>query len=154
MSHPILGQIALAYCPVIDRARTVTATRLTVFPLRPDAQLDAGQLLAALAETWPSGGPQLWIKVAHEQLLRSVIETQPSSHISLEVPAFMASQPQYTDMLCTLHANGNNLLLVGKPLAELPKPLLPAFSHAIIDLSEDDRLDQRSEEHTSELQSH
>ena len=30
---PILGQVALSYCPIIDRHRNVMATRLTVFPL-------------------------------------------------------------------------------------------------------------------------
>ena len=37
----ILGQVALGYSPFIDRNRTVTATRLTVFPLRPDAAPNA-----------------------------------------------------------------------------------------------------------------
>jgi EAL and modified HD-GYP domain-containing signal transduction protein len=144
MTHPILGQIALAYCPVIDRARTVTATRLTVFPLRPDAQLDAHQLLEALAEAWPAGGAPLWVKVAQEALLQSVMEAQPSSHIALEIPAFMALRPQHAEILSTLHANGNALLLNGKPLSELPKALLPAFTQAIIDFDDDHRLDETS----------
>jgi EAL and modified HD-GYP domain-containing signal transduction protein len=144
MTHPILGQIALAYCPVIDRARTVTATRLTVFPLRPDAQLDAPQLLDALAEAWPSGGAPLWVKVAQEALLQSVMDAQPSSHIALEIPAFMALRPQHAEILSTLHANGNALLLNGKPLSELPKALLPAFTQAIIDFDDDHRLDETS----------
>ena len=33
----ILGQVALGYSPFIDRNRAVSATRLTVFPLRTDA---------------------------------------------------------------------------------------------------------------------
>ncbi|MEY4767126.1 MAG: hypothetical protein RI907_3799 [Pseudomonadota bacterium] len=144
MSHPILSQIALAYCPVIDRNRTVTATRLTVFPQHADASLDANQLLQALADTWPVGGPQLWMKVAQESLLVAVMQSQPSSHIAIEVPAFMAMQPQYGDVLSTLHANGNPLLLNGRPLSDLPKALLPAFGHAIIDLSDDHRLDESS----------
>ena len=41
MNHPILGQTALAYSPVIDRNRTVIATRLTVMPLTQDAAPDA-----------------------------------------------------------------------------------------------------------------
>ena len=40
MNHPILGQTALAYSPVIDRNRTVIATRLTVMPLTQDAAPD------------------------------------------------------------------------------------------------------------------
>ncbi len=144
MSHPILGQIALAYCPVIDRARTVTATRVTVFPLKPDATLNARELLDALAEVWPAGGPQLWIKVAQEHLLTALMQAQPSNHIALEVPAFMAVQPQHAEALGLLHANGSTLLLNGKPLSELPKAVLPAFSNAIIDIGDDDRVDETS----------
>jgi len=144
MTHPILSQIALAYCPVIDRARTVTATRVTVFPLNPELQLDGQQLLAALAEAWPVGGGPLWMRVAQERLLASVMEAQPNSHIALEVPAFMAMQPRYAEGLSTLHANGNTLLLTGKPLSELPRALLPAFSQAIIDFADDHRVDESS----------
>ena len=50
MDHAILGQTALAYSPVIDRNRSVAATRLTVWPLQQSAQLDASLLLQALAE--------------------------------------------------------------------------------------------------------
>ena len=46
MDHPILGQIALSYSPVIDRNRAVTATRLTVWPINPSQRLDAAALLA------------------------------------------------------------------------------------------------------------
>jgi EAL and modified HD-GYP domain-containing signal transduction protein len=144
MSHPILGQIALAYCPVIDRARTVVATRVTVFPLRPDANLDAHQLLDALAEVWPAGGPNLWIKVAQEDLLQAVMQAQPSAHVALEIPAFMAMQAQHSELLTTLHANGSKLMLNGKPLSELPKAVLPAFDNAIIDIDDDDRLNETS----------
>ena len=56
----ILGQVALGYSPFIDRNRTVAATRLTVFPLRPDATLDVAQLLHAVGDVWPaSGGSRL-----------------------------------------------------------------------------------------------
>ena len=44
----ILGQVALGYSAFIDRNRAVTATRLTVFPLRSDVILDAAQLLQAV----------------------------------------------------------------------------------------------------------
>lgn len=52
--HPILAQVALGYSPLIDRRRAVIATRLTVFPERPDAAPDAAALLAALDEVWPA----------------------------------------------------------------------------------------------------
>ena len=53
MSDAILGQVALGYSPFIDRNRAVTATRLTVFPLNPEATLDAVQLLQAVGSVWP-----------------------------------------------------------------------------------------------------
>ena len=52
----ILNHVALAYAPYIERSRAVGATRLTVFPLDPDAAPDAAGLLAALGAVWPEGG--------------------------------------------------------------------------------------------------
>jgi c-di-GMP phosphodiesterase len=57
MDHPVLGQLALGYSPMIDRQRAVIATRITVFPVRPDVTPDAAALLAALQEVWPSPAP-------------------------------------------------------------------------------------------------
>ncbi len=59
--HPVLGQVALGYSPMIDRQRAVVATRLTVFPEPPDATPDAQALLLALDEVWPpaEGGSEL-----------------------------------------------------------------------------------------------
>ncbi len=142
MDHPILGQTALAYCPVIDRNRAVIATRLTVFPLNPSAPLDPHALLDALAQAWPAGGQQLWLNVASEALLRDLIQAQPSTHVVVEVPAFMAANAENVDPICTLHANGNTLLLKGRPLQELAREVLPCFKYAIVDFEDDRRIDQ------------
>ncbi|KGM39527.1 histidine kinase [Aquabacterium sp. NJ1] len=142
MDHPILNQTALAYCPVIDRNRNVIATRLTVFPLNPSAKLDPRALLDALAEAWPSGGGQLWLNVASEGLLHDLIVAQPGTHVVVEVPAFMASAPENTEPMCTLHANGSTMLLKGRPLQELPREVLDCFKYAIVDFEEDRRIDQ------------
>lgn len=141
MDHAILGQIALSYSPVIDRNRAVTATRLTVWPTNPGQRLDAASLLAALGEVWPVGGPGLWLNVANEGLLQDLMAAQPGTHIFIEVPAFMASDPAHVDALCTLHANGNTLLLKGRPLGQLPKEVLPCFKQSIIDFEDDRRND-------------
>ncbi len=53
-AHPVLAHVALGYSPMIDRQRAVVATRLTIFPERPDAAPDAQALLAALLEVWPA----------------------------------------------------------------------------------------------------
>jgi EAL and modified HD-GYP domain-containing signal transduction protein len=142
--HPILGQIALAYCPVIDRNRSVTATRLTVFPLNQGAGLNSASLLDAVAEAWPVGGPQIWLNVLSESLLHDLISAQPATHILIEIPSFMACEPECIEPICTLHANGNLLLLKGRPLRELPREVLPCFKYSIIDYDDDRRVDPRT----------
>lgn len=141
MDHSILGQLALAYSPVIDRNRNVTATRLSVFPLSQNANLQPNELLAAISETWPSDGGQLWMNIVSENLLRDMLVAQPGTHILIEVPAFMACDPTYIDPLCTLQANGSTMLLKGRPLHELPREVLNAFKYAIIDFDDDRRYD-------------
>jgi EAL and modified HD-GYP domain-containing signal transduction protein len=140
--HPILGHIALAYSPVIDRNRAVIATRLTVFPQQQGSRLDAGALLTALAEVWPVGGGEVWLNVLSESLLHDLMHAQPASHISIEIPAFMATEPENLEAICQLHANGNALLLKGRPFKELPREVLPCFKLSIIDLADDRRVDQ------------
>ena len=141
MDHAILGQIALSYSPVNDRNRSVTATRLTVWPLQQGARLDAAPLLRAIGEAWPVGGPPLWLNITNEALLQDLMAAQPGTHILLEVPAFMASDPANTDAICTLHANGSTLLLKGRPLQTLPREVLPCFKQSIVDYEDDRRHD-------------
>ena len=55
----ILGQVAFGYSPFIDRNRAVSATRLTVFPLKTDSSPDAAQLLHAVGGVWPADGARV-----------------------------------------------------------------------------------------------
>jgi c-di-GMP phosphodiesterase len=161
--HPILAHVVMGYSPMIDRHRTVFATRVTLFPERPDVEVDAPALLAALAEVWPdeavkltlslraldpaSGtsestaatGPRASLNLAGEALLQGVMAAAPGPQLMIEVPAFMAADPANRTVLRELHAAGRTLLIKGRPLAELPRELLPCFSHSIIDLSEERR---------------
>lgn len=137
---PILGQVALGYSPMIDRERAVMATRLTVFPLRPDAQLDVSFLLQAVGDVWPAGGGRVSLNVLSESLLQDLLRAAPTPNLMVEIPSFMAVDPMLTDAIRTLHANGNTLLLKGRPLSELPREVLPAFTYSIIDVEEDRRL--------------
>jgi EAL and modified HD-GYP domain-containing signal transduction protein len=140
--HPILGQVALGYSPMIDRDRAVIATRLTVFPNRPDATLDAGALLAAVNEVWPEGGGKVSLNVLSESLLADLLRTAPSTNLMIEVPAFLAVEPANAEALQTLKAHGNTLLIKGRPLRELPREVLPCFRWSIVDLSEDRRVNE------------
>jgi len=142
LSDAILGQVALGYSPFIDRNRSVTATRLTVFPLRPDAVLDAGQLLEAVASVWPAEGARVSLNVASESLLQDLLRAEPSTNLMIEVPAFMACEPGNIEALLALHQHGNAMLLKGRPLKELPREVLPCFKYSIIELSDDRRANE------------
>ncbi len=137
----ILGQVALGYSPFIDSNRSVSATRLTVFPLKPDAPLDAAQLLEAIGGVWPASGGKVSLSIASESLLHDLISAQPTTNIMVEVPAFMACDAGNSAAIVALAANGNELLLKGRPLSELPREVLPCFKYSIIDLADERRLD-------------
>ena len=164
IDHPVLGQVALGYSPMIDRQRAVVATRLTVFPQHPDAAPDARALLQALAEVWPAEDagaalnltmrpldpaavarratprpPPVVLNLAGEPLLRAVMEAGPGPQIMIEVPAFMAGDPAHQGALRALHAEGTMLVIKGRPRVPLAPELLALFSHSIVDVAEDRR---------------
>ena len=145
MSDPsILGQIALGYSPFIDRNRTVTATRLTVMPLRPDAVLDVAQLLHEVGNVWPASGGRVSLNVVSESLLQDLLGAQPSANLMVEIPSFMATDPANAPSIIALHANGSTLLLKGRPLHELPREVLPCFKYSIIDLADERRVGENT----------
>ena len=135
----ILGHVALGYSPFIDRQRAVTATRLTVFPLHAEVRLDAAQLLHAVGEVWPAGGGRVSLNIASESLLQDLLHSAPSSNLMIEVPAFMAGDPANVDALCALHKAGTTMLIKGRPLAPLPREVLPCFKYSIIDIHDERR---------------
>lgn len=137
--HPVLGQVALGYSPMIDRHKAITALRLTVFPVRPDAQPDAQALLAALGEAWPDPAHRVSLNIVGEDLLAALLRTDLPLNLMLEVPAFMASDLACTDALAALHTRGNTLLIKGRPLQPLPREVLPCFAYSIIDLADERR---------------
>ncbi|MCE9660895.1 MAG: HDOD domain-containing protein [Burkholderiales bacterium] len=140
MDVAILGQVALGYSPFIDRNRAVAATRLSVYPLRPDASLDVAQLLHAVGDVWPASGGKVSLNVVSESLLHDLLRASPSANLMVEVPNFMASDPANVESLVRLHAAGNTLLLKGRPNAELPREVLPCFKYSIIDLADERRI--------------
>ena len=138
----ILGQVAMCYSAFIDRNRAVSATRLTVFPMRPDAPPDVHQLLATLTEVWPPDGGRVSLNIASEALLSDLLRLPSNANLMIEVPSFMAADAAHRDALQALHAAGNVLLLKGRPAAELPREVLPCFTYSIIDLAEDRRVNE------------
>ena len=135
----ILSQVAFGYSPLIDRQRSVMATRLTVFPMRQDATINAGALLEALAQVWPAGGASVSLNVASETLLVDLMAARPASNVMIEVPAFMAGDAANAEALGQLYAAGNKLLIKGRPVNALPREVLPFFKYSIIELADDRR---------------
>jgi c-di-GMP phosphodiesterase len=134
--HPILAQLVLGYCPMLDRQRGVVATRLTVFPQRPELAPDAPATLAALAEAWPEGSGTLLLNLAGEGLLRDSLALEPPANFGFELPAFMAADAQHAAVLAALHARGTALYLKGRPTAALPPAVLGCFRQSIIELAD------------------
>ena len=137
--YPVLGQVALGYSPMIDRHKAVTALRLTIFPIRPEVQPDVVELLAALAEAWPDPAHRVSLNIVGEGLLDAMLRTDPPLNLMIEVPSFMASDLACSDALAALHTRGNTLLIKGRPLAPLPREVLPCFAYSIIDLADERR---------------
>jgi EAL and modified HD-GYP domain-containing signal transduction protein len=138
----ILGQVALGYSPFIDKSRAVTATRLTVFPLRPEATPDVAQLLHAVGSVWPADGGRVSLNVLNEGLLVELMKASPSPNLMIEVPSFMASDPANIESLQSLHKAGTTLLIKGRPVKEVPREVLHCFSYSIVDLAEDRRINE------------
>lgn len=138
--HLILSQIDLAYSPVIDRQRAVVATRLTIYPEHPSHTLSAHKLLEALHDLWPQSSQHpIWLNIADEHLLLDLLQTSPASHMGIEVPAFIACDPEHHTAIGMLHAQGNTLLLNDRPNIDLPPEVLSCFTHAVVDLDEERR---------------
>jgi len=138
----ILGQVALGYSPFIDKSRAVSATRLTVFPLRPESPPNVAELLAAVGNVWPADGGRASLNVLNEGLLGDLMKAEPSHNLMVEVPSFMASDPANVEALQALHKAGNTLLIKGRPVKEVPREVLHCFTYSIVDLSEDRRLNE------------
>ena len=138
----ILGQVALGYSPFIDKSRAVSATRLTVFPLRPETPPDVVQLLDAVGSVWPASGGRVSMNVLNEGLLTELLKAQPAANLMIEVPSFMASDPANIEALQALHKAGNTLLIKGRPVREVPREVLHCFAYSIVDLAEDRRINE------------
>jgi len=131
--HSILGSLALGYTPMVDKQRLIEASRLTVFPLRPDAKLDAAELLAAVQDVWPAGGAPVVLNILNEGLLKDLLASPLPKNISLELPSFMAGDASLADCLAARAAEGLGLILKGRPHGAMP----PGFKQVVLDLDEE-----------------
>ena len=139
-SSRVLAKVVLGFSPVIDRYEGVIATRLTVVPLRVGVTPDVDALLQAIGEVWPEQGGPVVLNVSSELMLAELLRARPNRNVMVEIPWFVAAEPDNTGVLCELAARGNLLLLKGRPARELPREVLPCFKWALIDYADDRRL--------------
>lgn len=139
-SSRVLGMVVLGYSPVIDRYEGVIATRLTVVPLRIGVTPDADALLRTIGEVWPEQGGLVVLNVSSELLLAELMRARPNRNVMVEIPWFVAAEPANTSVLRELASRGNQLLLKGRPVRELPREVLQCFKWSLIDYADDRRL--------------
>ena len=149
--HPLWARLVLGYSAVIDRQRSVVATRLTLAPAAADggAGIDGVDLLRELGEAWPEAagalslrmrpleggggarsvaGLTLVINAAGEPLLQALLAAPAVPRFALEVPAFMAMEPQIAAAAQALAEAGATLALKGLPREPLPAALAASFA--------------------------
>jgi EAL and modified HD-GYP domain-containing signal transduction protein len=138
MDTHLLGQLALSYSPIIDRARSVMATRLTVFVLDPGASPDAADLLQAITQAWPADGAGLALSIRNEALLSAMLALPVPDHVMLEVPHFLAASAALAPRLHELAAS-HTLLLSGRPDHPMDPQVLACFKYAVVDPADERR---------------
>jgi c-di-GMP phosphodiesterase len=152
--HPLLSQVVLGYSAVIDRQRAVAATRLTIAPEQPGADIDGAALMALLGEVWPeaagalslrlqpmsagagaspTAGVSLLVNAAGESLLQSMLHAPVMPRFMLEVPAFMVADAGVAAAVQALSDAGGALALKGQPREALPDALVRSFTLQIED---------------------
>ena len=152
--HPLLSKLVLGYSAVIDRQRSVVATRLTLAPESPDVAVDGAELQALLAEVWPEkagalslrmrpleggggaaslAGLSLLLNPASESLLQSLLNAPAVPRFMVEVPAFMLGEPLVAASAQALADAGGSMALKGLPRQPLPAPLAGGFALHIED---------------------
>lgn len=140
-NEPLLDAVTLGYGNLFDAKHAPMAARLTVHP-RAGAQVpEVAELLRVLGEHWPAEAGPLWLNLTNEAWLGELMKASPSPHLFVELPAFLAGDPDWAEPCIALAAQGVPLVLKGRPLTPLTPAVLAAFRYAIVDCSEDRRLE-------------
>lgn len=124
-THPVLGQLALGYAPLVSSKLDIEATRVTVFALRPEASPSAPELLAALAEAFPD--KPVVLNVSHEGLLKGLLSAPLPRNFRVELPSFLLGDADLAEQVKARQAEGVAVLLKGSAEAA-------GFKHVILDL--------------------
>ena len=97
-------------------------------------------LLEALADAWPADLGPLWLNPSSEAWLSALLRAELPPHMLLEVPAFLAGDPAWSELLRADVAPHTTRVLKGRPLAALGPEVMQAFSRVIVDRADDRRV--------------
>ena len=152
LDHPLLARLVLGYSAVIDRQRSVVATRLTLAPASSDggaSAFDGAEIVDWLGQAWPdaagalslrmrpleggggakaSAGLSLLVNAAGEALLRALLAAPATPRFAIEVPGFMMADAAAAAAAQALAEAGGTLVLKGLPQEPLPAALAASFA--------------------------
>ena len=139
MLHSPLERLALAYEPVWDRSRRLSASRLTIHAIQRPG-MDMSHLVGLLNDSQPVGAPPLLLTTESPSLLLALLKTPPARNTWLEVPEFVWAKPESLELLMKARRLGHQLLWRG-PLSRFA-PYLQKFQglRGVLEVSEDDAL--------------
>jgi len=109
MSRTVLDSMALGYQPIWNQGRQLTAVRLQVLSVNPEA-IDAEHLMEALGDDWPAAAPTLILSMDSPQLRHQALACDPAENVWLECPADDFEQPDIQALLATALRRGHRLL--------------------------------------------
>ncbi len=133
LDHPVLDQVVLGASSLFDVKRAPVAAHMTVFPLRPDATIDAAGLLQVIDVIAPPEAGPLMLSVANEAGLHALLAAPTAPHLMIEVPGFMLSDPGLATLLHERVATGLSLVLGGRVPESAPQGLWGLFQAVTVD---------------------
>ena len=133
LDHPVLDQVVLGASSLFDVKRAPVAARMTVFPQRPDAPIDAAGLLQVIDVIAPAEAGPLLLSVANEAGLRALLAAPTAAHLMIEVPGFMLADPELATHLQERVATGLSLVLGGRVPDNAPQHLWQLFRAVTVD---------------------
>ena len=108
-SRTVLDSVAMAYQPVWNRRRQLTAVRLRVLTVHHDS-VDAEHFARALGGHWPQAAPPLILSFASATLLEQALQGEPLARTLLEVPGSWFASPEGQARLAISIRRGHQLL--------------------------------------------
>ena len=125
VKHPVLAQLALGYAPLYDKQRQVMGTRLSLLPLKPDAELPAAAVLAAVLEGLPPEHKPGVLGLPQEAALNALLGAGVPPHLALELPAFLAAGMALEGLKGQLLKGASNAPLASRSAFKISMPCSP-----------------------------